>query len=253
MDIGSAVEIATKDITLVDDESTIGMYDRAKQKHGARPSKRGERKITNAGNNKPYKPEPPPKSLDFTFIHVPKTGGTSIARAISNSGFEFKDSHKTAEVHSTQGILRNPAYALIRDPFDRLVSGYHYCLKRSGDACMVGCDKMLKYKDFEDFVMKLPSDIDSFGTVLHKMIRPQAHFVCDDDGAPLVELFSFDRINEFHEMLVKKHGITGELPHLRKVDEPDTPYTDEMRKIVMDIFADDFTLYNGLTNEPTKM
>ena len=64
----------------------------------------------------------------LTFIHVPKTGGTSISRWIQGSSLEFGKLFN--EEHVSFILIddrwKNNLFAVIRNPYDRLVSYYYH-------------------------------------------------------------------------------------------------------------------------------
>lgn len=85
-----------------------------------------------------------------TFIHIPKTGGTSISQWLitqANGKWMFEKTH--GGKHATISLIRklHPhdlgyTFVSIRNPWDRLVSGYHYYRKR----------KKLQDVTFEQFI-----------------------------------------------------------------------------------------------------
>lgn len=57
--------------------------------------------------------------MKWSFVHIPKTGGTSIERALGLS-----PSHETARAYP------RPRFTFVRHPLDRLVSGWAFVSKR---------------------------------------------------------------------------------------------------------------------------
>jgi hypothetical protein len=98
------------------------------------------------------------------FLHIPKTGGTSIKKALRSLGFEFKQSYnKTFAKYG--GSHRTPAsydlpkdfkiFSFVRNPYDRLVSEFIW-RKEISPRRNYGTDT------FEEFVKSI--------------VEPNAHF-----------------------------------------------------------------------------
>lgn len=65
----------------------------------------------------------------LTFLHVPKNGGTSISAWIHKSGLKYKKQRCSAHIsyHFVEEEFKNNIFAVVRNPYDRLVSYYfHY-------------------------------------------------------------------------------------------------------------------------------
>lgn len=121
------------------------------------------------------------------FIHVPKCGGSSVEAQIGTfhghrtaTYFLYADPELFARLHKA---------ALVRNPYDRLVSGFHYLKNharalrdRAWTAAMLdGID------DFSAFLVALEA-ADFRARVLHWLhFVPQWYFICDPKGRLLVD------------------------------------------------------------------
>ena len=64
---------------------------------------------------------------NLTFIHIPKTGGTSITRWIrDNHEHDYYRKHCTLQTAKNHWNNLSQTFCVIRDPYDWLVSWYEY-------------------------------------------------------------------------------------------------------------------------------
>ena len=153
------------------------------------------------------------------FTHVPKTAGKSVlavfglpmlARDYDGHLHYIEDAHG----HQPLSSLRDrPAFAyfkfaFVRNPWDRLVSAFHY-LDRGGcnalDQAFRDAHLARYARDFTAFVHDLDRHMDG----LH--LRPQCHWLCDDEGRVLA-----DFVGRF-ETLTADFGVVAarlELPRV---------------------------------------
>lgn len=115
------------------------------------------------------------KTIDCIFIHIPKTGGTSIGNTLYSSlsqrlglGFRPERSHVTAierrSLYNQQAWEAAFKFTIIRNPWDHVVSWYHWH-KRSEP-----------YSLFEDFRSWTLADLPS-----HRPIDQWLYFTDGDD------------------------------------------------------------------------
>lgn len=106
------------------------------------------------------------KNPHLFFIHIPKTGGNSISWHLKKN-FRGHDWHKTRhgakhadqtkifeDTKETEMVLdRYTFFTVVRNPYDRMVSAYHYYLKGGGELEIRknGASRRLP-KTFEGFV-----------------------------------------------------------------------------------------------------
>jgi hypothetical protein len=62
----------------------------------------------------------------FIFIHIPKTGGTSISSSLINYGDSHPWKHQLARKFSNKKYQDYFKFSFVRNPWERLVSMYHY-------------------------------------------------------------------------------------------------------------------------------
>jgi len=80
----------------------------------------------------------------FTFIHVPKTGGKTIAAELRHAGYNFSEIHVRYRLRHPKGIkLRSDKnYVLsIRNPLCRWVSAFNYLYLKNYTAAILGLEE----------------------------------------------------------------------------------------------------------------
>lgn len=60
----------------------------------------------------------------FIFIHIPKTGGSSIEEALSLEGFQ----HNTHAFYSDEKYNQYFKFSVVRNPWDKMVSDYEWMI-----------------------------------------------------------------------------------------------------------------------------
>lgn len=147
----------------------------------------------------------------FVFVHVPKTGGTSIQMALralpGNNGRDIaRTKHEApAELFARVGAKRMTElreyhfFGVVRNPWDRFVSLFRYLHK-------VG--KFPVPQSFCDFATMLDEG-DEWVSKLHS-IRPQSEFI----GPATQTVARYESLKEDFAKIGTELGFSAELPHL---------------------------------------
>ena len=180
------------------------------------------------------------------FIHIPKTAGVSLAKAIY--GDVTLEGHRSFYFNSIALNIKNEVYfsfSFVRNPFDRLYSAYKF-LNEGG---MNHLDKLAfqthlsEFEDFEDLILnglnkKLIYQITHF--------IPQHEYLCDKSGSILVDFIGrFENLDKDILLLSKKLNKNIELNHHNYNDKSDYKevYTDEMIYKVNQIYQKDIDIF----------
>ena len=180
------------------------------------------------------------------FIHIPKTAGVSLAKAIY--GDVILEGHRSFYFNSIALNIKNEDYfsfSFVRNPFDRLYSAYKF-LNAGG---MNHLDKLAfqtflsEFEDFEDFILnglneKLIYQITHF--------IPQHEYLCDKSGNILVDFIGrFEDLESDTLLLSKRLKKDINLSHLNfnsKLNYKEV-YTDEMIYKVNQIYQKDIDIF----------
>lgn len=193
------------------------------------------------------------ESLKIIFIHVNKTGGTSVSVALR----PWERLPKLAEDHDSALAVRaaiNDAgmcfkdfwsFAVVRNPWDRIVSSFQY----------------RKQRLLPPNPQHLPEDTD-FTRWLVDVVQPnkgnmewsdQSRMLEDRAGQVIVdEVFKFEEIDEAWKRITGRLGLALHLPHANKTNRKDyrSYYTDQTAQIVADRFPKDISRF-GYNFDPS--
>ncbi len=198
----------------------------------------------------------------YIFVHIPKTGGTSLAQALE--GRAMADDiliGDTPKARKRRGRIEGVAtagrlwkhctladidglvpldqirqaftFTLVRNPWDRVVSYYHWLREQRFEHTAVA---LAKARDFSGF-LNAPATIAAFRA------EPYAHYMTARDGREYCTAYlRLEHIDRDAAMLWEHLGFEVELPHLNRSGRA-RPYqdyfTDADRDLIADICAAD--------------
>ena len=100
-----------------------------------------------------------PQMIDkrILFVHIPKTGGSSVATALIGkpSGHPYLFEFFNANPEYTREFFK---FCVVRNPYDRLVSAYAHIAKRECTPLFKEIFKQLEIKTFEDLIKCLDNN-----------------------------------------------------------------------------------------------
>ena len=147
---------------------------------------------------------------NFIFIHINKTGGSSVAWALKLP-FEHLTAQEKIELVGDRRWDRCLTFTIVRNPWDKVVSQYHYRLKTNQT------DLNDETIPFDECVRQAFSKRDSFYHDNPKFFLPQTDWITDQNGRILVdEIVHFENLDAEFSQVMKKLGKRITLPHLRK-------------------------------------
>lgn len=196
------------------------------------------------------------QQLGCIFVHIPRTGGTSVETAlgvlsdarVENTSLMFgrvtSPSLKSRALstdflqHLTASELRDLVgeefnnyfrFAFVRNPWERMVSIYFYHRKVTGEIA-----------SFPEFLKRAEGHRKNH-------LVPQHEFVFDKDGNRLVDFVGrFERMPDDFSKVCAALKIERELPHLNAATIGDyrSYYDDAARRIIERVYGEDIERFS---------
>jgi Sulfotransferase family len=185
----------------------------------------------------------PAQRAQRLFIHVPKTGGTSISSCL----YHRNQPHLTAEfIFDLYGDAARslPSFAVVRHPLDRLKSAYHF-LKHGGTEIIAASRYEMRQVNcacFDSFVGHLHDNPDLMRHVL--TLSPQHSYVCDAQGHVIVDHVFRMTSQGFSRRLIDWLGLP-QLPRLNAGDYDKSAVHPATQRKVEQLYAADYELFES--------
>jgi hypothetical protein len=183
--------------------------------------------------------------LGAIFVHVPKTGGTSIEMTLRESPEQVVGGHTTALGYRRkfpEEFRDYFTFAVVRHPLDRFLSAWRYLRARPlnenlKNVLIHECDT------FPNWLTKVREDPALLERIVH--LHPQHRFVCDEGGGVLVDrLYRYEALDEAWSDIAGRLGL-GTRPLPRWNCSP-TPQVTEIpgffAEWIAETYAQDFAL-----------
>ena len=191
--------------------------------------------------------------LRTIFIHIPKSAGTAIERALRASPHHIVGGHTTAIGFSMKYQPQFSEYfkfSIVRHPIDRFISAFFYLLQHPIHPAL-GNDvvhRAATLEAFVDLVLHTPR-------ILSKIVHflPQAYFVCNTDGTILVdEIYRFEGLEHAWRNICQRIGKTWEpLPSVNSSRHRpwQTYFSSQLDDVMKSTYEKDFALF-GYAADP---
>lgn len=186
--------------------------------------------------------EPTPEKLEevkekgYLFIHNPRTAGSSIREALSETNSEHIPARAYKKLftpsphflHIWNSFFK---FAIVRNPYDRFASTYAGVSGISLEQSGVG---MNEYLD---------GNLEVFLKAHEVMLKPQYYFLCDTKGKILVDyLGQFKDLNLSWRIISNKIENKENLQAPRSKEEPQE-LNEKHKDIVFKLYQKDFEIF----------
>jgi len=178
--------------------------------------------------------------VPFVFIHVNKTGGTSITKALGLSDKQHLPVVRVKRIVGNKAWCQALKFAFVRNPWDHVVSHFHFRVQTNqtglGTAPIPFAERVrLAYGMRDSRCFDTP-----------KMFMPQVNWLEDETGNSDVDSVGrFERIEADFREVCKRLRIRAQLPHMNPStrDKYRAYYDDETVEIVRRCFAEDIAAF----------
>jgi chondroitin 4-sulfotransferase 11 len=174
------------------------------------------------------------------FIQIPKNAGNSIANALFGETCPHW-SYRHYQRANPSKFRRYFKFAFVRNPWDRLVSGYFYV--RSGTGRRGSLQHVADYNDFGAFVHGWLNATSIWSS---EVFKPQHHFICDDDLHVQMDFVGrLENIDADFRALCQRLNVKPKLDRLNASNHRHYSqyYTEELRERVASIYARDIATF----------
>lgn len=178
------------------------------------------------------------------FVHIPKTGGTSISTALfgRDSGHPYLYQFYFANKHNTENFYK---FCVVRNPYDRLVSTYFHFTTNEINPKIKKIWKTFKIESFDQLVLKMEDT--SFFNQLKNIIHfvPQNELIYHEK-IKMDKIFKFEDFNNIEDEL-NRHLLTKKI-NIKKLNTSKRKsyheyYNKKTKSIVEKVYKKDFLCF----------
>ena len=175
----------------------------------------------------------------YVFIHINKTGGSSIEKALG-IGLDHSTALEKYRQLGDRAWQRKFTFSVVRNPWDKVVSHYHYRVRTNQTG--LGHTPM----PFDEWLQRCYVDKDPRYYDQPRMFMPQRQWLIDDNGELLVEFIGrFENLQEDFGRICQRLSVAAELGHAKPSGRGSYRdyYADTSRHLVGEVFAEDVELF----------
>ena len=209
------------------------------------------------------------------FVHIPKTGGTSIESYLNlktkdkakfekiGYGVKIFNNKKKALQHLTADEIKNFigtdkfnkmfSFTIVRNPYSKIVSEFSHFLHLSGPKYH-GVESPLRVNDqiidnFDDFLHHIDNIVTNKlydQNVFFDHFKPQSEFTQDSNNDNLIDkIYKFENLDEVKQMLKRNYPKDCSIfPHSQKRKKKNIKLSESQKEKIYNIYENDFKLFN---------
>ncbi len=188
------------------------------------------------------------KAFDYyrtIFIHIPRTAGVSIAKALFGNLAGGHLTYKAYEkIFSNWTMKKYFIFSFVRHPYTRLCSAFSF-LKAGGmnDFDKEFSQKYLKnFESLDDFVLNF---LNSKTIYSYPHFTPQYEFLINSQNQIQIDFIGkFENLQQDFEYVTRKLKIKTQLPHLNKSRHLNCELTAQAKDKIYQIYRQDFEIFD---------
>ncbi|AVG24661.1 sulfotransferase-like protein [Pontimonas salivibrio] len=192
-------------------------------------------------------------SMAAVFIHIPKTGGTSLRAALtSDAGFEavqpgrgIRSTRVVIPHHNPDWLIKKGllnadeladafSFVLVRDPVDRAISSYRYALATK---------RIPAFWKFEDFLLCVKRERPQIGGFMESRMThaaPQVAWLQQSEWSGPSQVYRIENLSNSISELSEKLEKKIQIPFLnRSTGDKPSPST-RAKELIASIYSADF-------------
>jgi hypothetical protein len=179
----------------------------------------------------------------FVFVHINKTGGTSIEVILRKLSRNWTGQHHLIKKYrrladTKHGFENYFKFTIVRNPYDRLLSNYFY-------RKLMLKDNRVHDLSFKNWITNSRDGNYSFENCLSR--HTQLDWIVDENGEVIVDFIGkFENLQEDFDTICDKIGIPHQqLPHKNKSKHKHYTeyYDEETKQIVAEKYAKDIEYF----------
>jgi len=185
------------------------------------------------------------------FIHIPKTGGTSIEQFIKDNNrndIQYLGVRNNRSMHHMTASQLNkellPFYyqtyyrfSVVRNPYDRLLSEYYW-------SPVIGYKAGFTKSEFLKNVVHIIKNKLYYTNIYYDHYIPQYQFLYENNKLQVHQLFKFEDMKWIASYLSKKLNIHSEFPCFNKTEIEKENWTESEKKIIYYMYQEDFKRFS---------